>query len=250
MWIKIKKFPIYEVNEFGVVRNAKTHYVTTQRMNKHGYLYVQLTDGEKNNVCLVHRLVAEAFIPNPKELPIVNHIDECSVHNSADNLEWVTYKENSNHGTRNERIVRERKIAVIAFDSQGDTCLRYPSRYDASRDLGVSEHAVRAAMKNHNKCKKLYWRAVLDCESPEQEHDNNLEWLELTETQKEAQKKTPRAKIKSVSAIDDSGNEIFIFATISDAAKEMGVSGPAVSNAIHKGTKCKGFRWVINAVKE
>lgn len=250
MWLKIKKFPLYEVNEFGVVRNAKTHYVTTQRMNEHGYLYVQLKDGEKNNTCLVHRLVAEAFIPNPKKLPIVNHIDECCVHNSADNLEWVSYKDNSNHGTRNERIVRERKIPVIAFNSYGDTCLRYPSRYDASRDLGVSEHAVRAAMKNHNKCKKLYWRAALDNELPEEEHENNLEWLELTEKQKEQLKNVPKTRIKSVSAIDENGNKAFTCETITEAAKKMGVSGPAVSSAIKEGTKCKGYNWIADYYQE
>ena len=49
IWKTIAEFPLYEINEFGVVRNAKTHYVTTQRMNEHGYLYVQLKDGERNN---------------------------------------------------------------------------------------------------------------------------------------------------------------------------------------------------------
>ena len=74
MWKTIAEFPLYEVNEYGVVRNAKTHYVTTQRMNRYGYLYVQLTDGENNNTRYVHRLVAEAFIPNPENLPVVNHM--------------------------------------------------------------------------------------------------------------------------------------------------------------------------------
>ena len=250
MWKTITEFPLYEINEFGVVRNAKTHYVTTQRMNEHGYLYVQLKDGERNNTCLVHRLVAETFIPNPNKLPVVNHIDECCVHNSADNLEWVSYQDNSNHGTRNERIVRERKIPVIAFDSYGDTCLRYPSRFDVSRDLGVSEHAVRAAMKNHNKCKKLFWRAALEDESPEDEHDNNLEWLELTEKQKEQLRNAPKARINSVSAINENGDKLFTFETVTEAAKKMGVSGPAVSSAIKKGTKCKGFNWIAEYYQE
>ena len=51
MWKTIAEFPLCVINEFGVVRNAKTHYVTTQRMNEHGYLYVQLKDGERNNTC-------------------------------------------------------------------------------------------------------------------------------------------------------------------------------------------------------
>ena len=86
MWKTIEQFPNFEINESGVVRNARTHYVTTQRMNRKGYLYVQLNDGEKNHCCLVHRLVAETFIPNPENLPIVNHIDECCVYT----ILWIT----------------------------------------------------------------------------------------------------------------------------------------------------------------
>ena len=203
IWKTIAEFPLYEVNEYGVVRNAKTHYVTAQRMNRYGYLYVQLTDGENNNTRYVHRLVAEAFIPNPENLPVVNHIDECCVHNSADNLEWVSYKDNSNHGTRNERIVRERKLA----------------------------------------CGTRGW-------IPEDEHDNNLEWLELTEKQKEQLRDAPKARIKSVSAINENGDKQFTFETLTEAAKKMGVSGPAVSSAIKKGTKCKGFNWIAEYYQE
>ena len=245
MWKSIKDFPLYEVNEFGVVRNAKTHYVTTQRMNRNGYLYVQLKDEEKNHTRLVHRLVAEAFIPNPEGLPIVNHIDECCVHNSADNLEWITYKGNSNHGTRNERIVRERKIAIIAFNSIGETCLRYPSRYDASKDLGVSEHAVRAAMKNHNRCKQFYWRAALENESPLDEYRNNMEWIKSTNELKTELKNIKKRKIISVSALDSNENVIFTYNTVNEAAKAMGVSGAAISNAVHHNTKCRGYKWII-----
>lgn len=251
MWKTIDRYPLYEVNQYGVVRNAKTHYVTKQQMNKHGYLYVELLDEEKkNNTCYVHRLVAEAFVPNPDGYPIVNHIDECCVHNSADNLEWVSYKDNSNHGTRNERIVRKRKIPVIAFDSYGDTCFRYPSRYDASRDIGVSEPSIRAAMKNHNKCKRLYWRALMEGESPDTEHENNLNWIEQTEKIKEEIKKNPKLKIKSVFAFDDTGIKRFSFSTITEAARAMGVSGNAISHAVRKKTKCKGYRWTTETEKE
>lgn len=241
MWKSISGFDLYEINEFGVVRNAETRYVTTQRMNRHGYLYVQLYDGKSNHCCLVHRLVAEAFIPNPYNLPLVNHIDECCVHNSADNLEWISYKGNSNHGTRNERIVRDRKIPILGFNEQSETIYRFASRYDAANALGVSEHAIRAAMKNHNRCVSLYWRRD-DHESAEIEQKHNQEWInEKTSMRPD---KSHRGKT-AVASVDESGIIIDSYNSISEAAAIMGVSGPAISNAIKNKTKCKSYRWII-----
>ena len=243
MYMRLKQFPMYEINEFGVVRNFETKYVTTQRMNRSGYLFVQLIDKGKNHVCLVHRLVAETFLPNPNNLPIVNHIDECAVHNSVDNLEWVSYKDNSNHGTRNERIVRDRKIPIIAFDDNGNTIYRFPSRYDASRDLGVSEHSLRVAMKNHNKCRNLYWR-IDDNPLDEDVQQKNKEWITQTIKDKETQNVNKMTKSpRSIIAKDRSGKTIFLFPTVASAAKFMGVSSTAISNAIKNNTKCKELKW-------
>ena len=158
MWQTIKDFPQYEINEFGVIRGKNTHYVISQRMNQNGYLVVQLLKDGKNHMKLVHRLVAETFIPNPNNLPIVNHIDECCVHNSADNLEWVTYQQNSNHGTRNERIIRNRKNPVIAVDEYGHVIDLFESKHDAARKLGVTEAAIRASIKKSCRCKGMFFK--------------------------------------------------------------------------------------------
>ena len=75
-----------------------------------GYLFVHLTNGKgklKNEK--IHRLVAKAFIPNPDNLPEVNHIDENKYNNCVDNLEWCSVKYNRNYGTRYQRIWETRK---------------------------------------------------------------------------------------------------------------------------------------------
>lgn len=70
-----------------------------------GYLEVALTDPEGiQKYYRINRLVAIAFIPNPDNLPFVNHKDECKTNNIVDNLEWCTNEYNMNYGTRNARI--------------------------------------------------------------------------------------------------------------------------------------------------
>lgn len=74
--------------------------------DKKGYLRVQLHKEGKRKLFLVHRLVAQAFIPNPEGLPQVNHRDEDPSNARADNLEWCTASYNVNYGTHNERMIQ------------------------------------------------------------------------------------------------------------------------------------------------
>lgn len=71
--------------------------------DKFGYLRVHLVKNTKHKSCLVHRLVARAFIPNTNNLPQINHKDENKLNNYVDNLEWCTAKYNCNYGTKIER---------------------------------------------------------------------------------------------------------------------------------------------------
>ena len=108
---------LYEVSNLGRVRR-KAWQIVKGKAEKGEYRRVKLCkDGEEKQF-LVHRLVAEAFVPNPNSLTIVNHKDERPSNNRADNLEWCTYKHNSNWGTRNERISsRSANVSsVIATD--------------------------------------------------------------------------------------------------------------------------------------
>lgn len=75
-----------------------------KQYNKRGYLQVSLSKNNKRYYFSVHRLVAMTFIPNPNNLPQINHKDENTLNNCIENLEWCTPKYNCNYGTRNSRI--------------------------------------------------------------------------------------------------------------------------------------------------
>lgn len=107
-WKTIKNYNNYEVSDTGLIRNKNTLHILKPTIKKqrsrYGYAMVYLYKGnQKRNAKMVHRLVAEAFIPNTKNLPQINHKDENSLNNNAYNLEWCTPKYNMNYGTLGER---------------------------------------------------------------------------------------------------------------------------------------------------
>lgn len=102
-WRPVKykgKYIHYEISDTGEVRNTETGYVLKQHVDSKGYMRVGLSDAKKgihNANAKVHRLVATAFHVNEDNLPQVNHLDGDKSNNRADNLDWCTNKENSEH---------------------------------------------------------------------------------------------------------------------------------------------------------
>jgi len=102
-WKTIEEYPKYEVSNTGLVRRIKTGRILKQSRNisysywttqNKTYMYVMLRRDGKNYKQRVHRLVANAFIPNPNQLPTVNHIDNIQTNNNVSNLEWMTLIDN------------------------------------------------------------------------------------------------------------------------------------------------------------
>lgn len=109
-----------KVNPLGKAKLYKQQPVK-QYLNCSGYKIVYLQVSKGNRIIRpVHRLVAQAFIPNPNNLPFVNHKDETKCNNCVSNLEWCDPKYNANYGTRNDRLRKSngRKVAQYTLDGQ------------------------------------------------------------------------------------------------------------------------------------
>lgn len=97
IWRKVSGYEDYSVSSWGRVRNDKTKDLVYQEKHEKGYMRVDLRVDGKRHHMKVHRLVAEAFVPNPGAKPQVNHKDGNNKNNSFTNLEWVTDEENKAH---------------------------------------------------------------------------------------------------------------------------------------------------------
>ena len=111
-----------------------------------GYLRVSLYENGIKKDELVHRLVLEAFVDNPNNLPEVNHLDEDKTNNELSNLEWCTREYNNNHGTRTERVTQIQSRKVKGVNVENGEIIRFKSTMEAGRN-GYSSGAVSEASR-------------------------------------------------------------------------------------------------------
>lgn len=119
----------YKVSNKGRIKGENG--MLAQWVNKSGYMTTHLVNRYGKST-LVHRLVAEAFIPNPNDYPQINHRDECKTNNNVENLEWCDAKYNSNFGTRNERMgqkLKGRRPSENTIKANVERCSRKVSKY-------------------------------------------------------------------------------------------------------------------------
>lgn len=165
VWKDIADFEgIYQVSSLGNVRsldrcvecNDSIRHYKGRMMKfykkKNGYLQVNLKRRNLNKQFLVHRLVAETFIPNPCNYPCVNHKDENKANNSVDNLEWCTQEYNNHYGVGNKNrcinsrngAIKKQARAVEQYTLDGEFVAEYFSAMEAGRQnqcrqAGISE---------------------------------------------------------------------------------------------------------------
>ena len=161
---------LYEVSNFGRVKslgngnsnNSKERVLKPVKV-KGGYLQVHLSKNGKRKMFLVHRLVAEAFIPNTDNLPFINHKDEDKTNNSVENLEWCTREYNNNYGTRTLRAnktLTNGKLSkkVLQFTKFGEFIREWPSTKECWRNGFNQGNIVSCCRGKRNFHKGYIWK--------------------------------------------------------------------------------------------
>ena len=152
---------IYQISNLGRVKSLDRLDSSNHRLkgnirkfgtSPNGYVNIALFKQGKRDVFTVHRLVAETFILNPENKPQVNHIDEDKTNNMVSNLEWMTAKENVNHGTRTEKVISKMSKEVYCVNN-GKT---YINARIAGLDLGISRETIRDTCNGKQKSAKGY----------------------------------------------------------------------------------------------
>lgn len=166
IWKPIKNFEgLYDISNKGNIYSHRKKRNLILSLEKNGYVRVGLQKTNRKDVRFfyVHRLVAEAFIPNIENKPFINHKDENKQNNNVSNLEWCTTKENMNYGTRNERIGNKNKNSLYFSKKIRciDTNTIYPSISEASRQTKIPSSNICKCYKGERKVAGGYkWELI------------------------------------------------------------------------------------------
>lgn len=144
----------FKVSNLGKIMNLNYYNTGKAKLiepydSGHGYLQVNLYKNKETKHCLVHRLVAEAFLPNPENKPCINHKiegekgksmnfvffnEDGSVDEEKTTIEWATYEENNNYATRNERIAKTMSKKVLQLSLTGELIREWESTKECERN--------------------------------------------------------------------------------------------------------------------
>ena len=164
---------LYKVSNFGKILSL--NYLNTGKAkllkpfdNGRGYLQVVLSKNKKTKPCKVHRLVAQTFLPNPENKPCINHKiqgkkgkkinmvffnEDGTIDKEKSTIEWVTYKENNDYGTRTERAAKAISKPVLQLSLSGELIREWESAKEAGRN-GFDSSAVTRCCQGKRKTHK------------------------------------------------------------------------------------------------
>ena len=253
VWKDIEGYEgLYQVSSHGQVRSVecdtiryrngqprpyhKRQQLRKQKISAKGYMRVGLHRDSVEKTYLVHRLVAQAFIPNPGNLPEINHKDQNPANNRADNLEWCTRKYNMNYGDLHERQVNavSHPIEQLTMDGQHVAYFRSAKELERLSGGKYYERDVRRVAKSkttrHSSVYGFRWRCV--------EKTDNLTYC----TEPFVPKK-PKSDRKLEQLTMD-GRHVAYYKSATKAAKEIGCPFSCIYHATKRISRSShGYRW-------
>ena len=158
----------YQISNLGRGKSLNYNHTGKEKILKplvssQGYLQFNFYKNKKCIKYLVHRLVAEAFLDNPDNLPCVNHKDENPLNNVVSNLEWCTYSYNNSYGTRLERV-RDKQIngkkskPVLQYDLEGNLIKEWLSAAECGRNGFHQAHIIDCCKGKYKQHKGFIWK--------------------------------------------------------------------------------------------
>lgn len=225
----------YSVSPEGAITNLATNRVVKPSINpQNGYLYVSLWENGVGKSYSVHRLVANAYCPNPENKPNVNHIDSDRINCSVENLEWVTQSENIKHGYEYGNMSQDfrKKLVNSLLNQAVEGILDNQTQSSLAAYMGVSEGRLSVMLKQY---------LIGDSRK------------ELVAEAKKNQKKlrnqyaAEKNRIQIVQICPETAKEIKIYNSLLEAAKALNMKGTgSISNAANPSMSQKtagGFLW-------
>ena len=166
IWKNIECFEEYSVSNFGNIRNNKTGRILKPRKHTGGYMRIILCKDKKHYDRYIHRLVAQAFISNPNNLPEVNHKDEDKTNNCVENLEWCDRVYQVNYGTCHDRMVEtQRKTSKHSKPVKCvETGIVYISLHEVERETGILYTLICHALNGRQKTAGGYHWTYIDAD--------------------------------------------------------------------------------------
>ena len=229
--IPIKNYEHYLIDVDGTVTNTRTNNQIKPSLNENGYWYVSLWNEGKGKTFSLHRLVAEAYVPNPDNKPFVNHKDANRANPHKDNLEWCTQAENITHAYNIGNMSQKAHFQPEELDWLLECFLSNTTMTSLAQSLNVG--LSRLTINLRNRAHQTHMVAEFEAMLKLQKQQRNTAANE--------------SKRKPVAQLDEAGNILATFPSATAAARALGkaTNGP-ICNALNPANSQKkgyGYQW-------
>ena len=267
---QILNYENYEIDENGNVYNVCSKKFLKGSIGENGYRYYRLSKNNHKKMFYTHRLVAEYFLLNPDNLPVVNHKDGNKLNNNVNNLEWVSYSDNTKHWHKNkEKIQINREYYIEDLPNEEwkqyknylvSSCGRVRHKKNNNLlkpSLACGYYKVRLSnngLAEDYLIHKLVWELFSNCDIPDyntvidhidgnklNNNINNLRKITLSENVKAAlyeQKTNSSAKRVGQYSLD--GELLNVFVSTRKAAEELNLDSSTISKVCRGKNKTHG----------